>query len=304
MPQSKGKDSLGGTLLVALVLCVVCSLVVSAAAVALRPEQEKNAKLDQQRNILDAAGLALGEYGVTASQLSKDQITDLYSRVSEKMVNLEDGTYNNEVDPAKFDVIEASQSQELSVGFNELKSIDPEYQDPEFDFGEDRYLKVSKVYFVRRPGSEAIQQVVVPIYGKGLWGTLYGYMALKNDLKTIQGLTFYQHKETPGLGGEVDNPAWKAQWEGVKLYDPSGSPAAMVAKGPASDDSVYDVDGLSGATITSRGVTNLVRYWASEKGYKPFFEKLRVEMDGGSEAAAAASTKEAAFVDRPTLPTT
>jgi Na+-transporting NADH:ubiquinone oxidoreductase subunit C len=135
-----------------------------------------------------------------------------------------------------------------------------------------------KVFFIKRKGEGPIQQVVLPIYGKGLWGTLYGYLALKSDLKTIQGITFYQHKETPGLGGEVDNPRWKAQWDGVQLYDEDGKPAANVFKGPAPSDNVYAVDGLSGATITSRGVTNLVQFWASEDGYGPFLKQLKSEI--------------------------
>jgi Na+-transporting NADH:ubiquinone oxidoreductase subunit C len=135
-----------------------------------------------------------------------------------------------------------------------------------------------KVFFVKRPGNDTIQQVVLPIYGKGLWGTLYGYLALKSDLTTIQGITFYQHKETPGLGGEVDNPSWKAQWDGVQLFDENGTPAANVFKGPAPTDDQYSVDGLSGATITCRGVTNLVRYWASDDGYGPFLKNLESEI--------------------------
>ena len=135
-----------------------------------------------------------------------------------------------------------------------------------------------QVYFVKKPGTDNILQVVLPVYGKGLWGTLYGYLALKSDLETIQGLTFYQHKETPGLGGEVDNPRWKAMWDGRKLYDPSGKPKAMVFKGPAPKDNLYAVDGLSGATITSRGVTNLIRYWASDDGYGTFLKTLKIEI--------------------------
>jgi Na+-transporting NADH:ubiquinone oxidoreductase subunit C len=134
------------------------------------------------------------------------------------------------------------------------------------------------VFLIKQPGSDKIQQVVLPVYGKGLWGTLYGYLALKSDLETIQGITFYSHKETPGLGGEVDNPLWKAQWDGRKLFDENGKPASLVFKGTAPSDDPYAVDGLSGATITSRGVTNLIRYWASDEGYGPFLKKLAVEL--------------------------
>ncbi len=264
------RDSLFGTVVTAAVLCVVCSLAVSAAAVALRPKQAANEKLDQQKNILDAAGLAIGEYGRQAGKLNKKQIDELYSMVSEKLVDLKTGQYNTDMKAGDWDLMEAASDPKTSVRII----------DPQFDPGEATRQAVSKVYFVKRPGSDKIQQVVLPVHGKGLWGTLYGYMALKSDLETIQGITFYQHKETPGLGGEVDNPAWKAQWDGRKLYDSDGTPAALVFKGPAPAENVYAVDGLSGATITSNGVTNLIRYWASDDGYGPFLKKLALEMNG------------------------
>lgn len=268
------RDSLGYTLTVAAILCVVCSLAVSAAAVALRPRQEANEKLDQQKNILDATGLAIGEYGIPASDLDNAQIGELKKWISEKLVNLETGQYTDEVDIDNYDMIEAAMNSATSV----------EIVEPEYNPGEKRRPKVMKVFFVKRPGSENIQQVVLPVYGKGLWGTLYGYLAVKSDLNTIQGLTFYQHKETPGLGGEVDNPLWKKQWDGRKLFDPQGKPAAMVAKGPAPSDNPYAVDGLSGATITSRGVTNLLAYWASDDGYGTYLNKLADELGVDSPA--------------------
>ncbi len=271
------RDSLGNTLLVATILCVVCSLAVSTAAVTLRPRQQANEKLDQQINILDATGLAIGEYGKQANKLKKAQIEELNKWISEKLVNLETGAYTDEIDIADYDMLEAAESKEYGVAIGE----------PEYDPGEPRRPKIMKVFFVRRPGAEKIQQVVLPVYGKGLWGTLYGYLAMKNDLETIQGITFYQHKETPGLGGEVDNPRWKAQWEGRKLYDDSGQPAALVFKGPAPTDNPYAVDGLSGATITSRGVTNLLRYWASDDGYGPFLSKLATEIGNDTTSKMA-----------------
>ncbi len=278
MPQ---RDSLGYTIGVATVLCVICSLAVSAAAVALRPLQEANKVLDQQKNILDAAGLALGEYGRPASELDSDQIKGLYELVSEKFVDLDSGEYvtgdTDGFDPETYDTRKAVKDLDMSI----------EITEPDFDIGVPRREKIAKVYFVNDPDSGQLQQVVLPVYGKGLWSTLYGYLALKNDLKTIQGLTFYQHAETPGLGGEVDNTKWKAQWVGNLLYSPEGNIAAGVAKGPAPAGSQFLVDGLSGATITSRGVTNLVRYWAGPNGYGPFLERLETQVNavGGSADA-------------------
>jgi Na+-transporting NADH:ubiquinone oxidoreductase subunit C len=270
------RDSLGNTLLVAAILCVVCSLAVSTAAVSLRPRQEANEKLDQQINILDATGLAVGEYGMQAQELNRDEIGVLNEWISEKLVNLETGEYTDEVDIKTYKLKEVAQSAATSV----------EIVDPEFDPGEKQRPKIMKVFFVKRPDSDEIQQVVLPVYGKGLWGTLWGYLAVKSDLETVQGITFYEHKETPGLGGEVDNPRWKRQWPGRKLFDDNGTPASLVFKGPAPQDNPYAVDGLSGATITSRGVTNLLRYWASDDGYGPFLSKLAVELGGDSSQPA------------------
>lgn len=280
------RDSLGYTIMVASVLCVVCSLAVSAAAVVLRPYQEANKQLDQQKNILDAAGLAMGEYGKPASELSKDEIKELYGWVSEKLVNLDDGTYNTELDVEKYNAKEAAEAEDLSAPA----------EGEEFDLaGIDRREKVAKVFFVKRPGESQIQSVILPVYGKGLWSTMYGYLALKSDLSTVQGLTFYEHGETPGLGGEVDNPSWKAQWQGKLLYDENGEPVARVSKGPAPPGNPYSVDGLSGATITANGVTNMIQYWASEEGYGPFLAKLRDEIDAGPASIASADTSASRF---------
>lgn len=262
------RDSLGYTLLVAVVLCVVCSLAVSTAAVVLRPYQEINEQLDQQKNILDATGLAIGEYGKNASELDTEQIEELYAWVSEKLVDLETGQFTDEIPLDQYDMLELAAGSATSVKIDVPSDIDP---------GETTRPKIMKVFFVTRPGSSDPQTVVLPVYGKGLWGTLYGYLAVKRDLRTIQGVTFYKHKETPGLGGEVDNPSWKAQWEGLKLFNDQGEPAAMVAKGPAPPSDPYAVDGLSGATITSRGVTKLLQYWVSENAYGPFLNELAAE---------------------------
>ncbi len=271
------RDSLGYTIGVATVLCVVCSLAVSVAAVSLRPKQEENKILDRQRNILDATGLAMGEFGRPASELSRADVDQLYSWISEKLVNLDTGEYNTTLDVEKYDVRAAAKDDATSVAITST----------EFNIGKQRREQVARVYFVKRPGDQRIRQVVLPVYGQGLWSTLYGYLALKSDLKTVQGLTFYEHAETPGLGGEVDNPKWKSQWIGRQLYGVNGEPKAEVFKGPAPSDNPYAVDGLSGATITSRGVTNLVRYWTSDDGYGVFLNKLEQEIAGDTQTAGA-----------------
>ena len=282
MPQ---RDSMGYTIGVALALCVVCSFCVSAAAVALKDRQELNKQVDRQKNILDATGIAYNETGEPASQLSIKQVKELFGQVEERLVNLETGDYVTDMDPDTYDERKAAKIENESVSVKE--------QDPEFDPGIARREKIARVYFVR-DSTGGISQVVLPIYGKGLWSTLYGYLAVRSDLQTIQGLTFYEHGETPGLGGEVENPMWKAQWEGRWLYGEEGKPAVGVAKGPAPQDSQYLVDGLSGATITSRGVENLVRYWVGENGFGPYLEKLKTEIEQGTALVGEDATPEEA----------
>ncbi len=272
------KDSTMGTFAVAAMLCIVCSFVVSAAAVSLKDKQEKNKLLDQKKNILDATGLSTGEYGKQAKDLSSEQIEELSQWISAKLVDLETGEYTEEDDQEKIEKYDAKEA----AGKKESQ-VEIAKQEPKFNPGEKYREKVAKVYFVKKPGEDAIRQVVLPVYGKGLWSTLRGYLAVKSDLKTIQGLTFYEHAETPGLGGEVDNPDWKAQWEGKQLFDANGVPACEVCKGPAPLGNTYGVDGLSGATITSRGVTNLLRYWASDDGYGPFLAKFKTELSGSGD---------------------
>ena len=133
------------------------------------------------------------------------------------------------------------------------------------------------VYQVTKGGE--IDQLILPVEGKGLWSTLYGFLSLKADLESIQGLTFYDHGETPGLGGEVDNKNWKALWKGRKAFDERGRIAIKVKKGQAGppDADPYQVDGLSGATITSRGVTHLLAFWLGDDGFGPYLDQYRAE---------------------------
>ena len=119
--------------------------------------------------------------------------------------------------------------------------------------------------------------MVLPIRGYGLWSTLWGFVAIDaQSLKkgpgyvTITGLKYYEQKETPGLGGEVDNPNWRAKWPGKHVYDSNWNVQIEVTKGGSHGE--YEVDALSGATITSNGVTNMMQFWFGEDGFRPFLK--------------------------------
>lgn len=254
------RDSVAGTILVAAVLCVVCSVIVSGTAVGLKSLQQANAKLDKQRNVLAAAGLLKPEDTPADVQATFDK------NFEKHFVNLETGEVVSPeqlkeagvVEPSTYDPAEARDNPKLNRSVEGLPGIV-------------KTEKYADVYLVKSDDG-TLEGVVLPIYGKGLWSTMYGFLALDADLKTAKGITFYQHGETPGLGGEVDNPTWKDQWPGKKLRDDAGDVLIEVVKGQASGDS--QVDGLSGATITTNGVNHFVRFWLGDEGFGPYLKNL------------------------------
>tara|TARA_R110002072_G_scaffold64203_2_gene159334 strand:+ start:177002 stop:177799 length:798 start_codon:yes stop_codon:yes gene_type:complete len=253
-------DSVGKTITVAAILCIVCSILVSGAAVMLKPKQELNKQLDIKKNLLLAAGL------IKSSDASKKEIMDAFSSVETKLIDLKTGKVTDEIDPASFDAVKAAKDSKLNKMIDSKNDL----------AGIKRRAKYSKVYLVKQGGS--VSQIILPVNGKGLWSTLYGFLALAPDTQTVKGFGFYQHGETPGLGGEVDNPNWKAQWIGKKVLGENYKPVIDVVKGavnPKSKTKNQEVDGLSGATITANGVENLLHYWLGEDGFGPFLANFR-----------------------------
>jgi Na+-transporting NADH:ubiquinone oxidoreductase subunit C len=242
-------------------VCLVCSIVVSTSAVALRERQDRNKLLDRQTQVLVVAGVLEEGQSATAEDVERLFSDNIRSRV----VDLASGEYDDSADPKTYDQRKATKDPSTSSAA------------PTNDAGLTRLPDKAVVY--QRVEDGEIQSLILPIEGKGLWSTLYGFIALASDTTTIQGITFYEHGETPGLGGEVDNPSWKALWVGRKAYDQNWEPAIEVTKGiagpPAEDP--YRVDGLSGSTLTSRGVSNLVQFWLGENGFDPYLEKMRSE---------------------------
>lgn len=258
--MSNRKESTVRTLAVALVVCLVCSVFVAGAAVALKSTQVENKELDKQRSILAIAGLG-------DADLSSKQVKALYKeRIVAKVVDLESGTFSDAYDANTFDPLKAAKDPKLSdalPGEQDIASIK-------------RRERFTTVYLVEKDGQ--LDTLILPVRGYGLWSTLYGFMALKGDLNTVVGMGFYQHAETPGLGGEVDNPKWKALWPGKTLFDEEGKLAVDIIKGNVDSQSpkaTHQVDGLAGATLTSNGVENLLRFWLGQKGFGPFIANLR-----------------------------
>lgn len=255
--ETRNNDTMGKIVTVTVLVCLFCSIVVSTAAVSLKPAQEKNIREDMRRNILSAAGML--KEGVS--------IDEQFSSIETKVIEFKTGEYTQAVDPENYDPRKAAKDPSLSENLSSKDDIAKI----------SRQEKYALVYLVN-DDSGRLDKVILPVRGYGLWSTLRGFLALEKDLNTVVGLGFYDHKETPGLGGEVDNPRWKGLWPGKKVYNPQGDVALQVIKGTVDTSrkgAEYQIDGLSGATITSKGVSNLVQFWLGEKGYGPYLKKLK-----------------------------
>lgn len=253
-------DSIQKTFTVAFLLCIVCSVIVSAAAVMLKPAQVANKAKDFKINILKAGGLY--DKGIAEGK----SINDMFEQVTTKLVDLDSGKYTDAVDVDSYDQRKAAKDPSLSDSLS----------------SEDDIAKISsrekyaKVYLVQT--GDNINKVILPIKGYGLWSTMYGFISLEADLNTVAGLTFYEHGETPGLGGEVDNPAWKALWPGKKVYAGGSDVGLTVLKGKLNSNTPnpeYKIDGLSGATLTTKGIDNLVKFWMGNMGYAKYINNLK-----------------------------
>jgi len=259
------KDSIQNVIVIALVVCLFCAIVVAGSAVALKERRVENKALDKSKNVLVAAGLF--EEGVT----KVEDINTLFARFEPRVVDLRTKQLLSEAEVATveqqleisfldYDQRKAAKDPALSSALTDLEDI----------ASINRREHYSLIYLLR--SESGIDRIVLPVHGYGLWSTLYGFLALEADGNTVSGITFYEHAETAGLGGEVDNPAWKAKWPGKQIYADHGGVAMRVIKGAVdrnAAESVHQVDGLSGATLTSNGVSNMIAYWLGDDGYGP-----------------------------------
>lgn len=267
-------DSFKKTVMVAFWLCLAGAVLVAGSAVALKPLQEANKSRDEKVNILDVAGLL--EAGADVDAAFKD--------IETRIVDLSTGEYTDAADAKTYDQWKAAKDPALSEAIPAGKDVASIKRKP----------KYAKVYLVKKEGQT--KTLILPVNGYGLWSTMYGFIALKADGQTVVGMNLYDQAETPGLGGEVVNPKWKALWKGKKVYNFTGKElheSTLTEKGqtieigevalglvkgsvdPSKPGSEYQVDALAGATLTSRGVSNLVQYWMGKEGYGLYLAKLR-----------------------------
>lgn len=253
--MANNNDSIKKTLGVVVGLSLVCSIIVSTAAVGLRDKQQANAVLDKQSKIVEVAGIS-----------GEGSIPELFAaNIEPRLVDFATGNFIDG-DAGSYDQRKASkvpaESIKLTAEQDKAKII--------------RRANTGVVYLVK-DGAETTK-VIIPVHGNGLWSMMYAFVAVETDGNTVSGITYYEQGETPGLGGEIENPTWRAQFVGKKLFDGNQQPAIKVVKGGAPEGSEHGVDGLSGATLTANGVQNTFDFWLGEDGFGPFLAKVR---DGG-----------------------
>lgn len=261
-------DNIVKTIGVATLLCLLCSVVVSGAATLLKPRQVANKLQDKKSNILTVAGIAD----------SSKSVNELFAQIEARVVNMETGEFTDEVDANTFDQRKAANDAQYRKSLDKSQDI----------ASISNMSKLGNVYLLR-DGTQ-VSKIILPIKGYGLWSTMYGFIALESDAKTVSGITFYEHAETPGLGGEIENEKWQASWSGKQIVDDQGKPVLSLVKGGVSASTAnaqYKVDALSGATLTSNGVTNLIQFWMGENAFGPFLGRVRAN---GSTVLAQTKT--------------
>ena len=243
-------ESVIKTIGVAFAVCLVCSLIVSASAVSLREQQKENKLNDRRVKILEVADIKIEP---------NQTIAEAFNKLEQKFIDFNTGKLMDEYNNFNIDEYD----QLISLKDSTLSSPVPKSEDIAIIKNRENVGKI----FILRDDDDNIDKLILPIRGYGLWGTLYGYISLASDLNTINGIEFYEHKETPGLGAEVENEEWKNIWKGKILYNKDGGVELKVVKGASSNK--YEVDGLSGATLTSNGVSNMIEYWLGPEAYGP-----------------------------------
>jgi Na+-transporting NADH:ubiquinone oxidoreductase subunit C len=253
-------DSPVKTLAITLAVALICSILVAGSAVLLRPLQIANKEAERQRHMTEIMRLLPD----VADQLTAADGVELEGRV----VDLKSGTYLPSIEPSRYDQRRAASDPEQSIEIPPALDI----------AGLKRRARYAVVYLVRQEGR--LRLVILPVRGRGYGSMLYGYIGLAEDANTVLGLTIYEHGETPGLGSLIDSPTWKVQWRGKKVRDAGGDIRLGVGQGrilPDSPEAPYQVDGLTGATWTSHGVTNLLHYWLGEHGFGPYLRRIAKE---------------------------
>jgi Na+-transporting NADH:ubiquinone oxidoreductase subunit C len=259
-------------ILVGFAVAFICAILVSTAAVLLKPLQMKNQLFEKKRNIV-----LVSELIKDPEVVSEKKVAKLYSSsVLPVLIELKTGLIIREEDAPELLKVKNYDLKEIMRNKSLTFKIPPDQ-----DLAKIRVIPTHILaYYIVLDGRK--QRIILTVYGKGLWSTMYGFLAMDMNCKTIRGITFYEHGETPGLGGEISNPLWQEKWKDKIAYDENWQPIITVIKGKVrANTSMAEsrVDGLSGATLTSVGVDNTIKFWLGEYGFKTFLKKVKEKMD-------------------------
>jgi Na+-transporting NADH:ubiquinone oxidoreductase subunit C len=241
------------TIGVAFLVALSCGLTVSLAAVALRPVQQANIEAERQGSMRSMLASLPG-----LAEILSDAGADA---VETRVVELDSGRIETEIDPADFDQDAAAADPFASRELARREDL----------AGIGRRENSALVHFVHRDGELAL--VVLPLRGSGYQSTIRAYLALESDLDTVAAFTVYEHRETPGVGARIADAPWQAQWRGKRVYDESGEPVIEVVDAGAAGP--HQVDGISGATVSGYAVSDMIRFWTGPRGYGPLLGALR-----------------------------
>ncbi len=234
------------------IVTIICAGLLSAAAFFLKEKQQVNIEVDMKKNILKAVNL------MPDSKISQEEVLKKYKK------NIKSFVVNH---LGNVVIIQDG----LSV-----EDIDPEKEETKLE--KDRRYPV----YVKMNGSK-ISSYCIPIIGKGLWSTMFGYLALESDVNTILGMTFYKQAETPGLGSEVEADSFQQKFVGKKIWNSTGELVSIkilkLEPEANSKNLIHEVEGISGATKTSEGVMNLLL--KDTKKYENYFRKIMNKMTTG-----------------------
>ncbi|MGI9257220.1 MAG: NADH:ubiquinone reductase (Na(+)-transporting) subunit C [Gammaproteobacteria bacterium] len=252
------RESVARTLGVAAAVAIFCSLFVSSAVLWLRPIQLAYQSIERNRAVLEASGLIQPEV-----ELAEAQIVERFLGLDTRIVDLDSGTFTDAVSTTGFDYRAAINDPNLTRPIPGELDIASLGRRPV-------YLPV----YLLLDGA-AIEKIVLPIYGEGMWATIHGFISLQADLVTVDGVAFYEHGETPGIGDRFLDPEWLAQWRGQRAYDENELVALRVG---TDEGGSTGIDAITGATVTVSAIDDLVRYWLGEDGFGPFLASMRREV--------------------------
>lgn len=256
--MSERPESRFRTLAVAAGVALFCSLLVSSVVYWLRPLELAYSAIDRNRAIVRAAGI-----GGADAALDDRAVVERFVELERRIVDLASGDYTDAVDAKTYDYRAAENDPLMRVDIPGALDVARLKTRP-------RYMPV---YIL--PGDRGPSRIVLPVYGRGMWSTIYAYVALESDLTTIAGVAIFEHGETPGIGDRIENPSWLGQWVGKRIYAADGAFRFTISSDTSVAAADYRVDGITGATVSSSGVNDAVRFWFSADGYGPFLERLR-----------------------------